>query len=76
MAEIIHLGQDPDIDPEDQTDTEMDLDEVVELLLDDNPVMARAYYSTYTSLCEAGFEGHQALQIIIAHGWQLSLKEL
>jgi hypothetical protein len=41
-------------------------------LMDDNPVLAKAFYHAYSNLVDAGFDECQALEIIIRRGWHLS----
>ncbi len=46
--------------------------ELIEALQVDNPVVARAFYSAFSSLVEAGFDEEQAMSLIIARGWHLA----
>lgn len=46
--------------------------ELIETLLEDNPVVAKAFYNAFSSLVEAGFDLDQAMTIIIHRGWNLS----
>ena len=46
--------------------------ELIQCLTEDNPIIARAFYSAYAALVDAGFAEEQALHIVVARGWNLS----
>ncbi len=45
--------------------------DLINCLLEDNPVIAKAFYNAYSSLVDAVFTEDQALTLIIARGWHL-----
>lgn len=46
--------------------------ELMAAIAEDNEQLAKAFYSAYSSLVEAGFSEDQAMQLIIARGWHLA----
>lgn len=46
--------------------------EMTEAMMEDNAVLARAFYAAYSALVAAGFDEEQAFELIVRRGWHLA----